>query len=193
MCAPRWRWARVRPGVVFDSMGTAEALVGALEARALTAEDYANGLQYGCHVVDGLGYWMGGLSALPAGRSIGCAKSNASRWLYLHRPGKTARICRSSSQPGSCTSRTSLGSGSPHTAPWVRGAFIGLTNTHQSEDLFKAVLEGTAFELEYVRQAGEKMTGKADLNPGGGRRRDSLPRLDADQSRYLRLPHRCCR
>jgi sugar (pentulose or hexulose) kinase len=172
-----------RPGVVFDSMGTAEALVGALEARPLTAEDYANGLQYGCHVVDGLGYWMGGLST--SGGSIDWIRKilfpAGSTYMDLERLLESAVP-----QPtGILYFPYLLGSGSPHTDPWVRGAFVGLTNTHQNKELFKAVLEGIAFELEYVRQAGEKMTGKAIstlVAAGGGTRYRGWMQIKADIS-----------
>ena len=51
------------PGKVFDSMGTAETLIGALPERSLTEDDFNSGLIYGCHVASGRGYWLGSLSA----------------------------------------------------------------------------------------------------------------------------------
>src|SRR5215216_1344535 len=51
------------PGKVFDSMGTAETLIGALPERTLTKGDFDSGLIYGCHVAPGRGYWLGSLSA----------------------------------------------------------------------------------------------------------------------------------
>lgn len=147
----------VAPGVVFDSMGTAETLIGALPERPLTRADYENGLQYGCHVAEGLGYWMGGLSA--SGGSI--------EWIRLLMPPPSPSYSDLENLLNTVNFQPSgilyfpylLGSGSPHTDPKVRGALIGLTSSHRSEDLIKAVLEGTAFELEFIRQAGERMSG----------------------------------
>lgn len=47
------------------------------------------------------------------------------------------------------------GSGSPHTDIHMRGAFIGLDRSHGRSDMLKAVLEGTAFEAECIRQAAQ--------------------------------------
>jgi sugar (pentulose or hexulose) kinase len=55
--------AALQPGQVFDSMGTAEVLTGALPERPLNRRDFRSGLSYGCHVAPGYPYWMGGLSA----------------------------------------------------------------------------------------------------------------------------------
>lgn len=59
------------PGKVFDSMGTAETLLGALPESSLTEDDFHSGLLYGCHVASGCGYWLGSLSVL-GGRLSGC-------------------------------------------------------------------------------------------------------------------------
>jgi len=53
----------IEPKQVFDSMGTAEILFGAIIERGLGENDYRSGLSYGCHVVNGHMYWVGGLSA----------------------------------------------------------------------------------------------------------------------------------
>ncbi|RPI23604.1 MAG: hypothetical protein EHM70_22305, partial [Chloroflexota bacterium] len=51
-----------KPGLVFDSMGTAESLVGALPEKPLGQKEFASGLSYGHHVIPDTYYWMGGLS-----------------------------------------------------------------------------------------------------------------------------------
>ncbi len=173
----------VRPGVVFDSMGTAESMIGALPERSLTEADYHNGLHYGCHVVKGLGYWMGGLSA--SGGSVEWVRTllpsapsykDLEALLELAGPRPTELLYFP----------YLLGSGSPHVAPWARGALIGLTNAHRSEHLFKAVLEGTAYEMEFIRRAGERMTGqpiRSLVAAGGGIRYASWMQIKADVSK----------
>lgn len=53
----------IRPGDVYNSMGTAETMVGAFPARTLTEADYRSGLSYGLHPVAGQLFWMGGHSS----------------------------------------------------------------------------------------------------------------------------------
>lgn len=172
----------IEPGVVFDSMGTAETMIGVLPERPLTVADYHNGLHYGCHVAEGLGYWMGGLSA--SGGSVEWVRalmSSAPSYQDLEDLLKNA-----GPQPTEILYFPYLlGSGSPHVDPWARGAIIGLTNAHRSEDLFKAVLEGTAYELEFIRRAGERMTGqpiRSLVAAGGGTRYTAWMQIKADVS-----------
>src|SRR5699024_2206717 len=134
----------VVPGVVFDSMGTAETLIGALPERPLTEADYHNGLQYGCHVARGLGYWMGGLSA--SGGSIEWFRALMSPPVPSYAAMEELLRSAGPDPTGIIYFPYLFGSGSPHTDPHARGAFIGLSNAHGAAKLFKAVLEGTAFE-----------------------------------------------
>ncbi|HEX2981212.1 MAG TPA: FGGY family carbohydrate kinase, partial [Anaerolineaceae bacterium] len=147
----------VAPGVVFDSMGTAEVMIGALPERPLTRQDYENGLLYGCHVVPGMGYWMGSLSA--SGGSVewlrgllGVQSLNYAALQGLVEsadPGPT----------GILYFPYLLGSGAPHADPNARAALVGLEARHRAPDLAKAVLEGAAYEMEIIRRAGERMLG----------------------------------
>ncbi len=171
----------VYPGMVFDSMGTAETLVGALPKRSLNRADYENGLLYGCHTAQGMGYWLGGASA--SGGSV-----EWFRWL----PGLTSLSYADLAEllkpvkdkpTGILYFPYLLGSGSPHTDPSMRGAFIGLSVKHSSGDLYKAILEGTTFELEVIRRAGEAMSGqKITLltAAGGGVRNRAWMQVKAD-------------
>jgi len=77
------------------------------------------------------------------------------------------------------------GSGSPHTDLLVRGAFTGLSATHGRSDLAKAVLEGTAYEVEFIRRAAETATGLAIRQitaSGGGTRNRHWMQIKADVS-----------
>jgi xylulokinase len=171
------------PGKVFDSMGTAETLIGALPERPLTKDDFCSGLIYGCHVAPGRGYWLGSLSA--SGGSV--------EWLRTQLGHKRlsydqidALLANARREPtGILYFPYLLGSGPPHTDPRVRGAFIGLSAGHGRADLLKAVLEGTAYEVEIIRQAGEHITGQPIpvlITAGGGTRNRAWLQIKADIS-----------
>jgi sugar (pentulose or hexulose) kinase len=173
----------VDPGLVFNSMGTAESLVGALYDRPLGRLDQQTGLVFGLHVVPGRRYWMGGLSA--SGGSV--------EWLrgLLGEPPPSyseleALLEQSPPSPTGILYFPYLaGSGSPHTDLFVRGAFIGLDASHGRPHLARAVLEGAAFELEVIRQAAEKISSqpvKVLTAAGGGTRSRTWMQVKADVS-----------
>lgn len=141
-------------GKVFDSMGTAEALVGVLDVESLGAAEFDSGLVFGPYVTGGKYYWMGGMSA--SGGSLEWVRN------LLGDPALTYQqledlIARASPGPTGILYFPYLsGSGSPHTDVHARGAFVGLKATHQPAELVKAVLEGTAFEAEFIRQVAEE-------------------------------------
>jgi sugar (pentulose or hexulose) kinase len=173
----------IESGLVFDSMGTAESLFGAIEERKLGEKEYRSGLSYGCHVVKDRLYWVGGLSA--SGGSLEWLRS------VLGQPSLTydeldALQNEMGIKPGEILYFPYLsGSGSPHTDSAVRAAFIGLNSTHRRADLVKAVLEGTAYEIETARLAAE---GASDVRinqvvaAGGGTRNRSWLQIKADIS-----------
>ncbi|MGB8982029.1 MAG: FGGY-family carbohydrate kinase, partial [Anaerolineales bacterium] len=171
------------PGRVFDSMGTAETLIGALPERPLTEDDFRSGLIYGCHVARGRGYWLGSLSA--SGGSVEWLRTQLS-----HKPLSYNEIdsLLASARPeptGILYFPYLLGSGPPHTDPLIRGAFVGLESSHGRADLLKAVLEGTAYEVEFIRQTGEHITGQpipALVTAGGGTRNRAWLQIKADVS-----------
>ena len=171
------------PGKVFDSMGTAETLIGALPERPLTEDDFHSGLIYGCHVARGRGYWLGSLST--SGGSV--------EWLRRQLGSKPlsykevdALLAGARPEPtGILYFPYLVGSGPPHTDALVRGAFIGLSASHGRADLLKAVLEGTVYEVEFIRQTGERITGKPIpvlVTAGGGTRNRVWLQIKADVS-----------
>jgi sugar (pentulose or hexulose) kinase len=172
-----------KPGVVFDSMGTAEVLIGAMPERALSEADYDNGLLVGCHVAHGMFYWMGGLSA----------SGGAVEWLRtqlgdppLSYSDIEALVKTAKPEPtGILFFPYLLGSGSPHTDPSVRGAILGISQHHSRADIARAVLEGTAYEIEVIRRAGEAMSGqpiKTLIAAGGGTKNREWLQIKADVS-----------
>jgi xylulokinase len=164
-------------------MGTAESMIGVLDQRELGEREVRSGLSYGCHVLDGRYYWLGGLSA--SGGSIEWLRS------ILGDPPLSYEQLESLSRamdeaPGHILYLPYLsGSGSPHSDSSARGAFIGLNASHGRAELLKAVLEGTAYEIEAIRQAAEQATRlKIELvfAAGGGTRNRRWMQIKADVS-----------
>lgn len=172
-----------RPGPVLDSMGTAEALVGSIPDRPLNPADAATGLMYGCHVVEGQMYWMGSLSS--SGGSI--------EWLRrlfgentLSYDALQQELSTLPEGPGEIIFLPYLnGSGAPHLDPLARAAWVGLRAGHSRSDLYRAVLEGTAYEMETIRRAAYAVEGvRADrlVAIGGGAQNLAWLQIKADVS-----------
>jgi sugar (pentulose or hexulose) kinase len=171
----------IQPGVVLDSMGTAEALVGGFPERQLNQADYESGFSIGCHVAPGQFYWTGGLST--SGGAIEWLRKLVSENGLSY--ADLASLLEGASQgPGEILFFPYLaGAGSPHTNPEVRGAFLGLRLSHGLVDLLKAVLEGTAFEVELMRRQAEALTAKPIrrlVATGGGVRNPGWLQIKAD-------------
>lgn len=169
------------PGRAFDSMGTAESLVGAIEECKLGAREYQSGLSYGVHVSGEAFYWMGGLST--SGGAIEWLRS-----LYGN-PPLSYQDLEGLLEAGVQVPTGILflpylaGSGSPHSGPAVRGALIGLNASHGRADILAAVLEGTAYEVEFIRQAAQRATGldfERMTAAGGGVRNQRWLQIKAD-------------
>lgn len=173
----------IEQGKVFNSMGTAETLFGVLNRRSLTDDDYDSGLVFGCHVVEGLNFWLGSLSA--SGGSLEWLRNQLAGY-PLSYTEIDALLAEAQQEPtGILYFPYLLGSGAPHVDPQARAAFVGLSASHTRSDLLKAVLEGTAFEIEYIRRAGERITGQpitSLLTAGGGTRNPAWLQIKADVS-----------
>jgi sugar (pentulose or hexulose) kinase len=168
-------------GKVLDSMGTAESLVGSFPARRLTEADRQAGFGIGRHSAEGMMYWMGGANTSGGslewlGRLTGGADSNYVRLAALSK--------QLPERPGGLLYFPYLaGSASPHSDPGLRGALIGLDAAHGPADLLLAILEGTAYEVEYMRRRAEAMTGQPIqemIVTGGGTRLPEWLQIKAD-------------
>lgn len=166
---------------IFDSMGTAEVLTGAFAERPLNERDFASGLSSGCHVVHNQRYWFGSMST--SGGAVEWIRQLFNReamsydelqgMLHQARPDPT----------GILFLPYLLGSGAPHSDSKMRAAWIGLQSHHGRSELAKAVLEGTAYEAELMRRAGEQVTGQpitALTAAGGGTRNKVWMQIKAD-------------
>ncbi len=169
------------PGRVFDSMGTAEALVGTVHVQTLDERAYNSGLSFGVMPFhDGL-YWIGGCSA--SGGSL--------EWIgrMLNEPPLSyeqiaALESSMDNAPGEIVYLPHLaGSGAPHHHPTARGAFFGLSARHTRVDLLKAVLEGTAYQMESIRRVAESLADqpvRSITAAGGGTRHPRWLQIKAD-------------
>jgi sugar (pentulose or hexulose) kinase len=171
----------IRSGLVFDSMGTAESFLGAYGSSELGEAEYRSGLSYGCHVARGYSYWMGGLSA--SGGSVEWIRSLLGA-VPLSYQDLEALLEEAGSEPSGILYFPYLtGSGSPHSNPDLRGALVGVNSRHGRADILKAVLEGTAYELEYIRRRAEESQGvhiQHILAAGGGTRNRHWLQIKAD-------------
>ena len=173
----------IRSHTIFDSMGTAETLMGGLTQRELRGNDYESGLMFGCHTARHRFYWMGGLST--SGGSI--------EWLRailgdppLSYDALQQMLDGPAQEPSDILYFPYLaGSGSPHSDEQVRGAFVGLSSEHSRADLLQAVLEGTAYEMEWIRRTAAETTGSEAeriMVAGGGTRNRRWLQIKADVS-----------
>jgi sugar (pentulose or hexulose) kinase len=169
------------PGVVYDSMGTAETLVGTLSERPLGREEFAAGLSFGCHVAKDRYFWMGGNSA--SGGSVEWLRAQLGEepmsyevllgLLESCKPGPT----------GILYFPYLSGSSAPMPEPKAKGALIGLTKSHGRGEIIKAILEGTGYQLEWIRQSAQVIAGKEIerlLVVGGGTRNPHWLQIKAD-------------
>ncbi|WP_166239085.1 FGGY-family carbohydrate kinase [Paenibacillus turpanensis] len=148
----------VTPETMMDSMGTAETLVGMMGQRALTRDDYESGFSFGAHVVPDAMFWMGSITF--SGGSV--------EWLrgQLNDNGLSyeqilSLLAGCKQEPTGVLFYPYLsGSGAPKRDAKAKAAFIGLQAAHTRAELIKAVLEGTAYEMEFMREAAAKLTGK---------------------------------
>lgn len=171
----------IQPGAVYDSMGTAETLVGTLTERELTRSDFAAGLSFGVHIAKGRYFWMGGQSS--SGGSV--------EWLreLLGDPAisyeRVLTLCEQAMEgpTGVLYFPYLAGSGAPLPDSKVRASFIGLGKSQGKADILKAVLEGTAYQLEMMKRGAEALTGAAIdrlLVVGGGTRNPLWLSVKAD-------------
>lgn len=145
-----------RPGILLDSTGTAEAVIGALMAPRLSGDALGAGLSNGVLPPPGLYCLQGGLSA--SGGSLEWFKREIAA--DLDYPALVAAARSAGEGPTGVAYLPHLaGGGPPNVDPGSRGAFVGLTYGHGRPHLVKAVLEGTVCEVRLMVEAMERLTG----------------------------------
>ena len=173
----------IEPGMIFDSIGTAESLLGNFLERPLKEQDRTAGFSYGPHVAQGFMYWLGGLST--SGGSV--------EWLrgVIAEPALSYHVLDDllDGRPGEPTGILYFpylaGSGSPHTDSMAQGTFVGLSAAHSRADLYQAVLEGVGYEIEFMRRKAQVAFNtpiERIIAAGGGGRNLSWMQIRADIS-----------
>jgi sugar (pentulose or hexulose) kinase len=173
----------VNPGVVFDSIGTAETLVGTLNERTLGRKEYSSGLSYGCHVAKNRYFWMGGSPS--SGGSVEWIRNQLSDQPLSYEEIQRLLAQTKQGPTGILFYPYLSGSGAPNPDPHAKGAFIGLSKTDKREDLVKALLEGTAYQMESIRRSAEEIAGSPItkmIAVGGGTRNSQWMQIKADVS-----------
>ncbi len=175
------------PGPALDSMGTAESLLGVLDTLSLGEREFASGLAFVPHTVPERWCWLGGLSS--AGGSIEWLRSRLGTPAVTYEEAAQL-LTETTLDPSRVLYFPYLaGSGAPHPDQHVRAAFVGLSNEHGRAELFKSVLEGTAFEAESIWRTAEAVSGQTidDIVVAGGGSR--FPRWLQIKSDVSGRPH----
>jgi len=162
-----------RPGVLLDSCGTAESILSSCQdASALRLKAVCeNGFSFGCHVVHGMHYAMGGL----------LASGGAVEWFMREFCGTSASYGQvmdlaQAAQPGAggvIFVPRLLGSGPPTRDERATGSFARLRPSATLADFARAVFEGLGFELRTAIKAMEAAIGmqvSTVIATGGGAR-----------------------
>ena len=168
------------PGVLLDSIGTAEALLAVLDHLQTDAETRSMGVCCGVHAVPGRYYLLGGLLG------VGPLLS----WLLqtvLQAPeteaGYQALTQAAQASPRGANGLYMLpflsGAGAPRPSPRATGAYVGLRLHHTRPDMVRAAFEGLCYELRHLLESfGE---GNRVLRAvGGGARNTFWLQLRAD-------------
>jgi xylulokinase len=156
-----------KPGDILDSMGTAEALLGAADAPPPPEVTAAAGFAVGCHVVADQFYLLGGIAM------SGGAVDWIARLAAMPVPDLMEQASRvAPGAEGLCFLPHLRGSLSPVVDALSAGAFLGLRDVHRPAHLARAVLEGLACEAKANVDALEAVVGRAGVMrvTGGGAR-----------------------
>ncbi|MCI3923921.1 FGGY family carbohydrate kinase [Paenibacillus sp. TRM 82003] len=171
----------IEPGAVYDSMGTAETLVGTLRVRELSREDFAAGLSFGVHIAKERYFWMGGQSS--SGGSVEWLRELLGEPTLSYEQILALTEAAAPGPTGALYFPYLAGSGAPLPDSRVRASIVGLAKSHGKSDLLKAVLEGTAYQLEMMKRSAERLTGQPIdrlLVVGGGTRNPLWLSVKAD-------------
>ncbi len=164
---------------MLDSMGTAETLLGSWSGHNLGQSEYDSGLLFGCHVVADSQYWMGSLSA--SGGSIEWLRN-----IFDDAPmnyDEIDALLESISEPSGILYFPYLAGSSSNGNSGA--SFVGLKQHHNRAHMLKAAIEGTAYEIEYIRNTVESildLTTKRIVLVGGGTRSPVWLQVKADIS-----------
>lgn len=140
------------PGIMLDSIGTAESLLTTLQEPLKKSRQ---GYSVGCHVVENRYYLMGGLysaSAMVEWTLKEFGQGQTYDWMI-----REAR--RAPKGPTGILFLPHLwGSSSLQADPSSHAAIVRIRSHHQRPHLFKALFEGLCFEADAMRRDAEQLT-----------------------------------
>ena len=141
---------------IYNSIGTAETLIGTFPKRELTDHDAVSGLTFGMHLLEDTYYWMGGHSF--SGGSVEWMRSIISDDTLTYSEVNQLLEQINLDPTGIIFFPYLNGSGAPNPDPEATASFIGITKKHRKRELLKGVLEGNAYQMEWIREAAEMIT-----------------------------------
>jgi sugar (pentulose or hexulose) kinase len=133
----------------FDSMGTAETLMGSIPGVTLDHTHRDSGFLFGRQPVGERLFWLG--SAAAAGASVEWVRRLVAMEDQPYAKLNDAVLALPSGPTGITFVPYLNGSNAPHFEPEATGAFFGLMIHHSRAHLIKAVFEGVAMEIEWIR------------------------------------------
>lgn len=180
------------PGILLNSLGTAEAMVLALREPTLTDSLFEQRGHLGVHAAPDRYYTTGGVAG--QGASLEWARE----LLVPDEPGEAGyrrlNVLAAAAPPGSggvVFLAHLRGAGRPHNDPTARGALVGLTPVANREVVARAVFEGMACASRTLLESMEAATGVTAgemLVIGGGARNATWLQVRADvMQRPLRV------
>ncbi|PTI04953.1 xylulokinase [Staphylococcus xylosus] len=164
------------PSDTLCSIGTSGTL--------LTCEDnrnrvYRQNLHYFNHVIEDKAYVMG--VTLAAGDSLNWLKKQVCSHLTFEQIMDLANESTIGAHGLIFTPYLS-GERTPHGDAYIRGSFVGLSNTHSKSDIARSVIEGITYSLYetlvHLREKGKEITHITSI--GGGAKSDFWLQLQAD-------------
>ena len=170
----------IQKGQLLDSMGTAEGLLVAFEEPLFDPELGRQGYAQGAHVVQGINYCFGGIYT--SGASVDWARRAVGSDSDLSHLLDEAEAAPAGSLGVGFIPHLRLAD-PPYSDSRARAAFVGLTTDVERGTLFRAVLEGLAYE---ARLSVEPLIGFYGLDgmpeisvTGGGSKNDLFLRIKA--------------
>ncbi|MBU9711657.1 FGGY-family carbohydrate kinase [Evansella tamaricis] len=171
------------PERIYNSIGTAETMVGVFPKRDLTRDDRNSGLTFGPHLLKDTYYWMGGHSS--SGGSVEWLRDMISDYRLTY--GEVMALLEQTYEgpTGILFFPYLNGSGAPYPNPGATASFIGLTKKHGKKELLKAVFEGNAYQMELIRRTAENVSDSKItklISVGGGVKNRHWLQLKSDIS-----------
>ena len=136
-------------GSVFNSMGTAETVVGITAELGLNEKKFDSLVTFGNHVLTDMCYWMKSIQT-----SGGCVEWMRNNLYENHLSyGEIIEILeKKADDPTGILFFPYLSGGSGTKGELDSATFMGLTKEHDKGDMIKSVFEGLSYQFDYVKE-----------------------------------------